>query len=130
MHEWDTLRINAEKYNTLKKTSYRLPKDIRFTYSLAEKQLSVEENGLPKNAEYRVVLSGYDALSAKDIRWYVGNPHTSSCMNDDETLWDHGDYREVIAAKKDTPAAAPSDAEIFSLDVDTLTDRQCLVAGI
>ena len=63
--------MNAEKYNDRKKTSYRLPKDLVFTYSLAEKNLDIREVGLPKDRTYSVNMHGYDSLDAENIRWYA-----------------------------------------------------------
>ncbi len=90
----DTIVISAEKYNTTKKTGWKIPRDIRSTYSEVSKKIEINPIGLPRDMTYQVRISGYKDLSVDDINWYMRtkNSDGGGC---DINSWDPGIWKRV-----------------------------------
>ena len=99
----DTLTLHAASYNEKKTTSYRLPRDIVFTYDETPRAVMVSAVGDPRDAKFSVEMYGYPSLAPDDIRWYVkntpGSCYFSKNPESPERPWSANEYKKVTAER-------------------------------
>ncbi len=123
----DTIAISADKYNTSKKTGWKIPRDITSTYSEVSKKIEINPIGLPRDMTYQVRLSGYKDLNSDDLRWYMRSqdPDGGGC---DINSWDPNIWKRVTT--KNIVSPGDSGEKTYKLDMKTYPSGSCLVAGI
>jgi hypothetical protein len=72
------LVLDADKYNSLRTTKFRFPRDIILKDSSSPNSVSIVESGLPRDKTYNVSMYGYPGLDPDNINWYINtNPDTN-----------------------------------------------------
>jgi hypothetical protein len=80
------LHIDADTYNSLKNTSYKLPHSLDLVNTETPRNLSISQAGLPRDRTFSLEMYGYEGLSSSDIRWYIHTDASRGCDIRDD--WD------------------------------------------
>ncbi len=87
------LHIDADIYNSLKNTSYKLPRSLDLVDTEIPRNLSISPAGLPRDRIFSLEMYGYEGLSPSDIRWYMHTDAGRGCDIRDD--WDSRIFRPV-----------------------------------
>jgi hypothetical protein len=87
------LHIDADTYNSLKNTSYKLPHSLDLVNTETPRNLSISQAGLPRDRTFSLEMYGYEGLSSSDIRWYMHTDASRGCDIRDD--WDSQIFRPV-----------------------------------
>jgi hypothetical protein len=91
------LHIDADTYNSLKNTSYKLPHSLDLVDTETPRNLSISQTGLPRDRTFSLEMYGYEGLSSSDIRWYIHTDASRGCDIRDD--WDSQILRPVGVAE-------------------------------
>lgn len=87
------LHIDADTYNSLKNTSYKLPHSLDLINTETPRNLSISQAGLPRDRTFSLEMYGYESLSSSDIRWYIHTDASRGCDIRDD--WDSQIFHPV-----------------------------------
>jgi uncharacterized protein YfaS (alpha-2-macroglobulin family) len=124
----DRLRIDSDHYNDLKKTKFRLPRDLELVQSDIPHAIEIALNGEPRDRKYDVRMYGFPSLDADDIRWYVHNDPKKNC--DIADVWNSLMFNELHATKIVSHRVGQMENATYQLDYDVNPSRTCIIAWV
>ena len=130
--EGDIFTLSAELYNAQKKTAYRLPSDISVTISQDSQKIHIQEaTDFPKDRKFLVQFPKefYQNFSSENILWYVYYPAKGETCSEEGGSWNARKYTKTTAMKTETISKNDKNYDIFAVEFNSNTPRQCLLAG-
>ena len=124
--------MSAELYNAQKKTAYRLPSDISVTISQDSQKIHIQEaTDFPKDRKFLVQFPKefYQNFSSENILWYVYYPAKGETCSEEGGSWNARKYTKTTAMKTETISKNDKNYDIFAVEFNSNTPRQCLLSG-
>lgn len=89
------LTLDAQIYNNLKKTPYRLPHSVELQSAKDPYNLSISPIGLIRDRQVEVDMYGYPGLNTDDVRFFAHSDPERGCDIPDS--WDSSVFRQIRA---------------------------------
>jgi hypothetical protein len=124
----DHLRIDSDVYNDIKKTKFRLPRDLELVQTDIPHTIEINPNGEPRDRKYDVHMYGFPNLDTDDIRWYLHNDGKKNC--DISDAWNSIYFTELHATKIVSHRVGQIENATYQLDYDANPSRTCIIAGV
>lgn len=122
------LVLDADKYNSLRTTKFRFPRDIILKDSSSPKSVSIVESGLPRDKTYNVSMYGYPGLDPDNINWYINtNPDTNCEIAD---VWNSLNFSRLKTKRISRSTSGQIELATYTLDYDTNLPRVCIIAWV
>jgi hypothetical protein len=120
------LHIDADTYNSLKNTSYKLPHSLNLVNTETPRNLSISQAGLPRDRTFSLEMYGYEGLSVSDVRWYIHTDASRGC--DIHDAWDSRVFHLLSVAEITRDTVGQIEKANYRLNYDSTLPRVCIIA--
>jgi hypothetical protein len=125
-HKDIRIHVDADTYNSLKKTSYKLPHSLDLVDTGLPFSLSISPVGLPRDHTFSLEMYGYLGLSLADVRWYMHTDATRGC--DMRYDWDSKMMHTLRATEISQSQVGQIERAEYRVEYDSTLPRICIIA--
>lgn len=127
--KWDTIVIDAKKYNHTTTRKWELGRDISLTYSDDPKGIETKRIWLPRDMIYEITMYGYGNLGVSDVRWYIKKMGTDTNCGG-LSSWDPGIWIHVDTKTIETHIVSQKKVWTYRLELDEYPSNSCIMATL
>lgn len=125
-HKDARIHIDADTYNSIKKTPYKLPHSLDLVDTQLPFTLSISPTGLPRDHTFSLEMYGYAGLSTSDVRWYMHTDASRGCdMHED---WDSRVFHSLSTTQISQSQVGQIERAQYKVNYDSTLPRVCIIA--
>lgn len=123
-----TLRLDSQKYNTLKSNEFRLPRDLELQGTSDVSSVTYTTVGIPGDRVYQVSMMGMTEYSPRDIRYFAGYDQ-ESCQDLSDISWRD---MEPLRTTEIAPPVRDAQIQTMMVKLEYRTEKPdiCIIAGV